>query len=64
MTPEQFRVTRKNGIERPDTGLLVKNKQAGIHVDIVSASRSSPVPTSMKASRVRSTYISSIHVDK
>ena len=36
LTPEQFRVTQQNGTERPGTGLLLKNKQAGIYVDIVS----------------------------
>ncbi len=36
LTPEQFRVTQKNGTERPGTGALLKNKHAGIYVDIVS----------------------------
>jgi peptide methionine sulfoxide reductase msrA/msrB len=36
LTPEQFRVTQQNGTERPGTGELLKNKQAGIYVDIVS----------------------------
>ncbi|TPG51974.1 bifunctional methionine sulfoxide reductase B/A protein [Sphingomonas glacialis] len=36
LTPEQFRVTQRNGTERPGTGPLLKNKQAGIYVDIVS----------------------------
>jgi len=36
LTPEQFRVTQQNGTERPGTGPLLKNKQAGIYVDIVS----------------------------
>jgi peptide methionine sulfoxide reductase msrA/msrB len=36
LTPEQFRVTQRNGTERPVTGQLLKNKQAGIYVDIVS----------------------------
>ncbi|MDY0969199.1 bifunctional methionine sulfoxide reductase B/A protein [Sphingomonas sp. CFBP9021] len=36
LTPEQFRVTQQNGTESPGTGLLLKNKQAGIYVDIVS----------------------------
>jgi peptide-methionine (R)-S-oxide reductase len=36
LTPEQFRVTQKNGTERPGTGPLLGNKQAGIYVDIVS----------------------------
>ena len=36
LTPEQFRVTQKNGTERPGTGALLRNKEAGIYVDIVS----------------------------
>jgi methionine-R-sulfoxide reductase/methionine-S-sulfoxide reductase len=36
LTPEQFRVTQQNGTERPGTGPLLKNKDAGIYVDIVS----------------------------
>jgi peptide-methionine (R)-S-oxide reductase len=36
LTPEQFRVTQKNGTELPGTGALLKNKQPGIYVDIVS----------------------------
>ena len=36
LTPEQFRVTQQNGTERRGTGPLLKNKQAGIYVDIVS----------------------------
>jgi len=36
LTPEQFHVTQQNGTERPGTGPLLKNKQAGIYVDIVS----------------------------
>ena len=36
LTPEQFRVTQKNGTERPGTGPLLGNKQPGIYVDIVS----------------------------
>ncbi len=36
LTPEQFRVTQQNGTERPGTGTLLKNKEAGIYVDIVS----------------------------
>ena len=36
LTPEQFRVTQQNGTERPGTGPLLKNKQPGIYVDIVS----------------------------
>jgi len=29
LPPEQFRVTRQNSIERPGTGPLLKNKEAG-----------------------------------
>jgi peptide-methionine (R)-S-oxide reductase len=36
LTPEQFRVTQQNGTERPGTGPLLDNKEAGIYVDIVS----------------------------
>ncbi|MEG3170222.1 bifunctional methionine sulfoxide reductase B/A protein [Sphingomonas sp. LB3N6] len=36
LTPEQFRVTQQNGTERPGTGPLLKNKEAGVYVDIVS----------------------------
>ena len=36
LTPEQFRVTQESGTERPGTGALLNNKQAGIYVDIVS----------------------------
>jgi peptide-methionine (R)-S-oxide reductase len=36
LTPEQYRVTQQNGTERPGTGELLHNKQAGIYVDIVS----------------------------
>lgn len=36
LTPEQFRVTQKNGTEPPGTGALLRNKEAGIYVDIVS----------------------------
>ena len=36
LTPEQFRVTQQNGTERRGPGPLLKNKQAGIYVDIVS----------------------------
>ena len=36
LTPEQFRVTQQNGTERPGTGPLLKNRQAGLYVDIVS----------------------------
>lgn len=36
LTPEQYRVTQESGTERPGTGPLLKNKAAGIYVDIVS----------------------------
>lgn len=36
LTPEQYRVTQQSGTERPGTGPLLKNKQPGIYVDIVS----------------------------
>ena len=36
LTPEQFRVTQRNGTEYPGTGELLHNKRAGIYVDIVS----------------------------
>lgn len=36
LTPEQFRVTQKNGTERPGTGEYLYNDQPGIYVDIVS----------------------------
>lgn len=36
LTPEQYRVTQRNGTERPGTGALLSNKQPGIYVDIVS----------------------------
>jgi peptide-methionine (R)-S-oxide reductase len=36
LTPEQFRVTQRNGTEYPGTGPLLNNKAAGIYVDIVS----------------------------
>ena len=36
LTPEQHRVTQKNATERPGTGALLYNKEAGIYVDIVS----------------------------
>ena len=36
LTPEQFRVMQKNGTERPGTGPLLRNKDAGIYVDVVS----------------------------
>jgi peptide-methionine (R)-S-oxide reductase len=36
LTPEQFHVTQRSGTERPGTGALLNNKEAGIYVDIVS----------------------------
>ena len=36
LTPEQYRVTQKNGTEHPGTGPLLDNKEPGIYVDIVS----------------------------
>ena len=36
LTSEQFRVTQRNGTEHPGTGALLRNKEAGIYVDIVS----------------------------
>lgn len=36
LTPEQYRVTQRNGTERPGTGELLHNKEPGIYVDVVS----------------------------
>ena len=36
LSPEEFYVTQKSGTERPGTGALLKNKAAGVYVDIVS----------------------------
>ncbi|WP_166418623.1 peptide-methionine (R)-S-oxide reductase MsrB [Cochlodiniinecator piscidefendens] len=36
LTPEQFRVTQRDGTERPGTGELLYNKEVGIYVDVVS----------------------------
>ena len=44
LTPEQYRVTQENGTERPFTGELTGNKDAGLYVDIVSGE---PLFTSM-----------------
>jgi len=36
LSPEEYRVTQQSGTERPGTGALLHNKEAGIYVDIVS----------------------------
>jgi peptide-methionine (R)-S-oxide reductase len=36
LTPEQFRVTQRNGTEAPGTGELLDSHEPGIYVDIVS----------------------------
>jgi peptide-methionine (R)-S-oxide reductase len=36
LSPEQYRVTQENGTERPGSGELLFNKEAGLYVDIVS----------------------------
>ncbi|HTN63640.1 MAG TPA: peptide-methionine (R)-S-oxide reductase MsrB [Devosia sp.] len=36
LSPEEYRVTQQSGTERPGTGTLLHNKEAGIYVDIVS----------------------------
>jgi peptide-methionine (R)-S-oxide reductase len=36
LSPEQLRVTQQSGTERPGTGELLYNKEAGIYVDVVS----------------------------
>jgi peptide-methionine (R)-S-oxide reductase len=36
LTPEQFRITQKNGTERPGTGEYLHHDEVGIYVDIVS----------------------------
>jgi peptide-methionine (R)-S-oxide reductase len=36
LSPEQFRVTQRNGTERPGTGEYLHNEEPGIYVDVVS----------------------------
>ncbi len=36
LSPEQYRVTQKNGTEAPGSGELLDNHEPGIYVDIVS----------------------------
>ena len=36
LTPEQYRVTQRNGTEAPGTGEYLDNKEPGVYVDIVS----------------------------
>ena len=36
LSPEEYRVTQQCGTERPGTGALLHNDEAGIYVDIVS----------------------------
>ena len=36
LTPEQYRVTQRNGTEAPGTGEYLANEEPGIYVDIVS----------------------------
>jgi len=36
LTPEQYRVTQKDGTERPFTGEYVNLKEPGLYVDVVS----------------------------
>jgi len=36
LTQEQYRITQQNGTERAGTGELLKNKEPGIYIDVVS----------------------------
>ena len=54
LNDEQYRVTQKNGTERPGTGEYLHNKEPGIYVDIVSASRFSSLSRSISALCCRS----------
>ena len=36
LSEEEFYVTQQSGTERPGTGKLLRNKEPGIYVDIVS----------------------------
>src|SRR5688572_684636 len=36
LTPEQYRVTQRNGTEPADSGEYLENKEPGIYVDVVS----------------------------
>ncbi len=36
LTPEQYRVTQRNGTEYPNTGEHLANEEPGIYVDVVS----------------------------
>ena len=36
LSPEQYKVTQKNGTERPFTGEYWDNHEPGIYVDVVS----------------------------
>jgi hypothetical protein len=49
LTPEQYRVTQKNGTEPPFRNEYWDNKEPGIYVDVVPASRCSPRPPSSTA---------------
>ena len=47
LSPEQYRVTQQNDTEAPGTGEYLDNKEPGIYVDLVSASRCSPRLTNL-----------------